>query len=62
MLGWADPEADSSFGIVHNRLLTTLLIDMGSFAGLASPLRTAIEAARHQGPLECHSSARRTPT
>jgi CubicO group peptidase (beta-lactamase class C family) len=51
-LGWADPETGSSFGFVHNRLLTPLLFDMGSFAGLAGPLRNAIEAARHQGPLE----------
>ena len=51
-LGWADPESGSSFGFVHNRLLTPLLFDMGSFAGLAGPLRNAIEAARHQGPLE----------
>ncbi len=51
-LGWADPEAGSSFGFIHNRLLTPLLFDMGSFAGLAGPLRNAIEAARHQGPLE----------
>ena len=51
-LGWADPESGSAFGFVHNRLLTPLLFDMGSFAGLASPLRNAIEAARHQGPLE----------
>ena len=51
-LGWADPEAGSSFGFIHNRLLTPLLFDMGSFAGLARPLRNAIEAARHQGPLE----------
>ncbi|SPM34079.1 esterase [Mycobacterium rhizamassiliense] len=51
-LGWADPASGSSFGFVHNRLLTPLLFDMGSFAGLASPLRNAIEAARHQGPLE----------
>src|SRR6516225_5176860 len=51
-LGWADPEFGSSFGFVHNRLLTPLLFDMGSFAGLAGPLRNAIEAARHQGPLE----------
>jgi CubicO group peptidase (beta-lactamase class C family) len=51
-LGWADPETGSSFGFIHNRLLTPLLFDMGSFAGLASPLRSAIEAARHQGPLE----------
>jgi CubicO group peptidase (beta-lactamase class C family) len=51
-LGWADPESGSSFGFIHNRLLTPLLFDMGSFAGLAGPLRNAIEAARHQGPLE----------
>jgi CubicO group peptidase (beta-lactamase class C family) len=51
-LGWADPEACSSFGFVHNRLLTPMLFDMGSFAGLASPLRNAIQAARHRGPLQ----------
>jgi CubicO group peptidase (beta-lactamase class C family) len=51
-LGWADPETASSFGFIHNRLLTPLLFDMGSFAGLARPLRNAIQAARHQGPLE----------
>jgi len=51
-LGWADPEAGSAFGFVHNRLLTPMLFDMGSFAGLAGPLRNAIEAARHQGPFE----------
>jgi CubicO group peptidase (beta-lactamase class C family) len=51
-LGWADPEAGSSFGFVHNRLLTPLLFDMGSFAGLAGPLRDAIEAARDQGLVE----------
>lgn len=51
-LGWADPGAGSSFGFIHNRLLTPLLFDMGSFAGLAGPLRDAIEAARDQGPLE----------
>jgi CubicO group peptidase (beta-lactamase class C family) len=51
-LGWADPETASSFGFIHNRLLTPLLFDMGSFAGLARPLRNAIEAARHQGPTE----------
>ena len=48
-LGWADPESGSAFGFVHNRLLTPLLFDMGSFAGLAGPLRTAIEAARRPG-------------
>jgi CubicO group peptidase (beta-lactamase class C family) len=51
-LGWADPGAGSSFGFIHNRLLTPLLFDMGSFAGLAGPLHDAIEAARDQGPLE----------
>jgi len=51
-LGWADPEAGSSFGFAHNRLLTQRLFDMGSFASVAGPLRNAIEAARHQGPLE----------
>ncbi len=50
-LGWADPEAGSAFAFVHNRLLTPLLFDMGSFAGLAGPLRNAVEAARHQGPV-----------
>jgi len=51
-LGWADPATGSAFGFVHNRLLTPLLFDMGSFAGLAGPLRNAVEAARHHGPLE----------
>ena len=51
-LGWADPETGSSFGYVHNRLLTQRVFDMGSFAGLAGPLRSAIAAARQHGPLE----------
>jgi CubicO group peptidase (beta-lactamase class C family) len=51
-LGWADPETGSSFGYVHNRLLTAMLFDMASFAGLARPLRNAITAARHAGALE----------
>ena len=51
-LGWADPEAGSSFGFVHNRLLTPMVFDMGSFAGLAGPLRDAIELARGQGLIE----------
>lgn len=50
-LGWADPETGSAFGFVHNRLLTPLLFDMGSFAGLARPLRNAIDAVRDQGPV-----------
>jgi CubicO group peptidase (beta-lactamase class C family) len=51
-LGWADPGAASSFAFIHNRLVTPLLFDMGSFARLVGPLRNAIDAARHQGPLE----------
>lgn len=51
-IGWADPETGSSFGYVHNRLLTLMLFDMGSFAGLAPLLSGAIAAAREDGPLE----------
>ncbi len=51
-LGWADPQTASAFGFVHNRLLTPMVFDMASFAGLARPLRSAIDAARHAGPLE----------
>ncbi len=51
-LGWADPGTASAFGFVHNRLLTPMLFDMGSFAGLAGPLRSVIEAARDQGLIE----------
>ncbi|HZC94235.1 MAG TPA: serine hydrolase domain-containing protein [Mycobacterium sp.] len=51
-LGWADPQTGSAFGFVHNRLLTPMLFDMASFAGLARPLRNAITAARHAGLVE----------
>jgi CubicO group peptidase (beta-lactamase class C family) len=50
-LGWADPETGSAFAFVHNRLLTPMMLDMASFAGLARPLRNAITAARHGGAL-----------
>jgi CubicO group peptidase (beta-lactamase class C family) len=50
-LGWADPETGSAFAFIHNRLLTPMVIDMGSFAGLARPLRNAIAAARRAGPV-----------
>jgi CubicO group peptidase (beta-lactamase class C family) len=49
-LGWADPESGSAFAFVHNRLLTPMVLDMASFAGLARPMRNAITAARHSGP------------
>jgi CubicO group peptidase (beta-lactamase class C family) len=50
-LDWADPATASGFAFVHNRLLTAMVLDMASFAGLARPLRSAISAARHSGPL-----------
>jgi CubicO group peptidase (beta-lactamase class C family) len=50
-LGWADPGTGSAFAFVHNRLLTPMVLDMASFAGLARPLRNAITAARHGGAL-----------
>jgi hypothetical protein len=37
---------------VHNRLLTLLLFDVGSFAGLAPLLTNAVTTARNEGPLE----------
>jgi CubicO group peptidase (beta-lactamase class C family) len=49
--GWADPGSGSAFAFVHNRLLTPMVLDMASFAGLARPLRNAITAARHTGPV-----------
>jgi CubicO group peptidase (beta-lactamase class C family) len=51
-LGWADPETGSAFAFVHNRLLTRMVFDMASFAVLARPLRTAIEAARSSDALQ----------
>jgi CubicO group peptidase (beta-lactamase class C family) len=50
-LGWADPSTGSAFAFVHNRLLTAMVFDMGSFAGLARPLRNAITAARKSGAM-----------
>ncbi|CDO22196.1 penicillin-binding protein, beta-lactamase class C [Mycolicibacterium mageritense DSM 44476 = CIP 104973] len=51
-LGWVDPDTGSAFGYVHNRLISPMVFDMASFAALARPMRVAIEAARHAGPLE----------
>ena len=50
-LGWADPATGSAFGFVHNRLLTAMVLDMGSFAGIARPMRSAISAARSAGAM-----------
>ena len=40
-----------AIAVVHNRLLTPMVLDMASFAGLARPMRNAITAARHAGAL-----------
>jgi len=50
-LGWADPATGSAFAFVHNRLLTAMVFDMGSFAGIARPMRSAIAAARSAGAM-----------
>jgi CubicO group peptidase (beta-lactamase class C family) len=48
-IGWADPAASSSFGFVHNRLITAKMLDQASFAKLALILRRAVaEAHREQ--------------
>jgi CubicO group peptidase (beta-lactamase class C family) len=49
-VGWADPSTGMSFGFVHNRLLTPMLLDQATFAGLGSLLRRGAEAARRRGP------------
>ena len=48
-IGWADPATGMSFGFVHNRLLTPMLLDQVSFVGLAALLRRGVEAARRSG-------------
>jgi CubicO group peptidase (beta-lactamase class C family) len=50
-VGWADPATGSAFAFVHNRLLTAMVFDMGSFAGIARPMRSAITAARDNGAM-----------
>ena len=49
-LGWADPSSGMSFGFVHNRLLTPMMLDQFTFVGLAAILRRGAEAARKRGP------------
>jgi CubicO group peptidase (beta-lactamase class C family) len=50
-LGWCDPATGSALAFVHNRLLTAMVFDMGSFAGIARPMRNAITAARNSGAM-----------
>jgi CubicO group peptidase (beta-lactamase class C family) len=46
-VGWADPATSMSFGFVHNRLLTRMVFDQVSFAGLHALIRR--DAARANG-------------
>jgi CubicO group peptidase (beta-lactamase class C family) len=48
-LGWADPESGLAIGFVHNRLLTPMLLDMGSFAGLNVLIRRDAARAGRRG-------------
>lgn len=48
-IGWADPSTGMSLGLVHNRLLTPMILDQVSFVGIAALLRRGAEAARRRG-------------
>ena len=48
-VGWADPASGLSFGFVHNRLLTRMVLDQATFAGLAALIRKDAATARKRG-------------
>ncbi|MGX9791446.1 esterase/beta-lactamase LipL [Mycobacterium sp. MMS18-G62] len=48
-VGWADPESGLSFGFVHNRLLTRMVLDQVTFAGLHALIRRDAARARKRG-------------
>jgi CubicO group peptidase (beta-lactamase class C family) len=48
-VGWADPATGLSFGFVHNRLLTRMLLDQVTFAGLHALIRRDAARARKRG-------------
>jgi CubicO group peptidase (beta-lactamase class C family) len=48
-VGWADPATGMSFGFVHNRLLTRMLFDQVTFAGLHALIRRDAARARSRG-------------
>ena len=48
-VGWADPATGLSFGFVHNRLLTRMLLDQATFAGLYALIRRDAAQARKRG-------------
>jgi CubicO group peptidase (beta-lactamase class C family) len=48
-IGWADPITKSSFGFVHNRLITPMVLDQILFVPLILPIRRAVAAAHMSG-------------
>jgi CubicO group peptidase (beta-lactamase class C family) len=48
-VGWADPGSGMSFGFVHNRLLTLMVLDQATFAGLQTLIRRDAARARRRG-------------
>jgi CubicO group peptidase (beta-lactamase class C family) len=48
-VGWADPASGLSFGFVHNRLLTRMVLDQATFAGLYALIRRDAAQARKRG-------------
>lgn len=49
-LGWADPDSGLSFGFVHNRLLTPLVVaDRAGFVATAALIRYGVAQARKHG-------------
>jgi CubicO group peptidase (beta-lactamase class C family) len=48
-VGWADPATGMSFGFVHNRLLTRMVLDQATFAGLGMLIRRDAARARKRG-------------
>ena len=48
-VGWADPETGLSFGFVHNRLLTRMVLDQATFAGVYALIRRDAAQARARG-------------
>jgi CubicO group peptidase (beta-lactamase class C family) len=48
-VGWADPSTGLSFAFVHNRLLTRMVLDQVTFAGLHALIRRDAAQARKRG-------------
>lgn len=48
-IGWADPITKSSFGFVHNRLLTPMVADQLLFVPLLIPLQRGVNEAHTRG-------------